>query len=75
MERKKLGRHIEIFSKFHRSKKVGVKERCQASKMCFGTGNTYFGYVKRELLGSRPNSGTLYVTANFQKQNVVLKES
>lgn len=53
---------------------MGVKERCQVSKMCFGTGNTYFIYMKRELLGSWPKPGTLYVTGNFQKRNVVLKD-
>lgn len=49
-----------------------VKERCQASKMCFGTGNISFVYIKREWLSwvLGQIGGTAYDFGNFQQPQI-----
>lgn len=48
---------------------MGVKWRCQANEMCFGTENISFVYMKAEdFLEFRSKSGTLY--GNFQKPQI-----
>lgn len=57
MERKKLSRHLEIFSKFQGCEKVGVKERCQASKSVLAQETPILFLLRENSLDPNPNQG------------------